>query len=88
MLDKYVPLEQVVDRFPTFTYQIAFNDPQTETDLKAPGAIDRFLRGVHRGVGDTFTGKIQVRKDFMKSLGDQPRGRLLTQKVGLTGVGM
>jgi len=80
LMKKHVPIEELVKRIPTFTYQIAFNDPQTEKDLEGKEAIDRFMRGLHRGLGDTFTGEIQVRKDIVTHIGDQPRGKLLTQK--------
>jgi soluble epoxide hydrolase/lipid-phosphate phosphatase len=79
---KYVHLEEVVERNPTLTYQIAFVDPETEKDLDSRDAIDRFIRGVHRGIGD-HGANIQVRSGFMQNLGDRPRGKLLTAEVSL-----
>ena len=80
-MKKYVPLEEFVKSVPTFTYQIGFADPQTERDLENEEAIDKFLRALYRGLGDPFTGVFQVKENVLEALGDQPRGKLLTQKV-------
>lgn len=77
---EYMPIAAVARHIPSFTYQVAFCDPQTERDVKTPEDIGRFLRGIHRGLGDGFDGKIQVTADFMKELGDQPRGKLMTEE--------
>ncbi|KAF8245009.1 alpha/beta-hydrolase [Wilcoxina mikolae CBS 423.85] len=80
LLKSYIPVEEVVKRIPSFTYQIAFNEPQTEEGLKSNAEMSRFFCGLHRGLRDEFTGQIQVRSNILKSIGDQPRGLLLTQK--------
>jgi len=76
---KFVPLDEVVEKTPSFTYQIAFVNPETEKDLESRDALDRFFRGIHRGVGEGRT-NIQVRSGFMQNLGDQTRGKLLTEE--------
>jgi len=79
-LREYTPITEVARRIPSFTYQVALCDPQTERDIRTPEEIERFLRGLHRGLGDGFTGKFQVTSDLMKELGDQPRGKLMTKE--------
>ncbi|KAI5779695.1 Alpha/Beta hydrolase protein [Geopyxis carbonaria] len=74
-------LEQIVEKTPTFVYQIGFADPQTEKDLESNEAIARFLRAVHRIRGDPGTGTLQVRKDIMKNLGDQAIPKQWNEKV-------
>jgi soluble epoxide hydrolase/lipid-phosphate phosphatase len=78
---EYIPIEEYIKKVPTFTYQVAFADPQTEKDLEKRSEIDRFFRAIHRGLGDGPSGEIQVTKNFMMSLGDSPRGKLLTKQV-------
>jgi soluble epoxide hydrolase/lipid-phosphate phosphatase len=77
---KYLPIEELAKFQPSLTYQIAFSDPQTERDIVSREDISRFLRGIHRGLGDGAP-DIQVTKDWMKNLGDWPRGKLLSEKV-------
>lgn len=79
-LREYIPITEVARRVPSLTYQVALCDPQTERDIRTPEEIERFLRGLHRGLGDGLTGKIQVTSDLMKELGDQPRGKLMTKE--------
>lgn len=88
LMKKHVPIEELVESVPTFTYQIGFADPQTERDLESEEAIGRFLRALYRGIGDTFTGVFQVKENVLEALGDQPRGKLLTQKVRIRDSGL
>lgn len=78
-VSSYIPIETVVKSIPSFTYQIAFADPQTERDLGSREAISRFFRSIHRGLGEGGPA-LQVTKDWVESLGDWPRGKLLTEK--------
>ncbi|KAI5820995.1 Alpha/Beta hydrolase protein [Pyronema omphalodes] len=80
LIREYIPIEEYIKKVPTFKYQVAFADPQTEKDLEKRSEIDRFFRAIHRGLGDGASGDIQVTKNFMTSLGDSPRGKLLTQQ--------
>jgi soluble epoxide hydrolase/lipid-phosphate phosphatase len=75
----YMPIEDVVKVWPTFTYQIAFADPQTERDIAGPAELSRFFRAIHRGMGDGGP-DFRVTKDFLETLGDWPRGKLLTER--------
>lgn len=78
-LRKYYPLEELVKMVPTFEYQIALCEPNTEHDLADRGSIERFFKAIHRGIGDGGP-MIQVRSGFVKALGNWDRGKLLSQK--------
>ena len=77
-----ITMAQLVEKVPSFRYQIAFCDPETERDLESVPEIERFLRCLHRGVGDGNAGSFMVESGMMRSLGDPERSRMLTQKVG------
>jgi len=69
---QFIPIKEVVKMIPSFRYQIGFQNPQTEKDMETLENIAKFMRAVHRITGDPGTGTMQVEKDLMKSLGDQP----------------
>jgi len=77
---EYIPIRELVaTRIPSFKYQIAFQDPQTEKDTEAPGKIRQFLKGLHRGRGDDRSG-FMVDKDIVESVGDLERSKFMTEE--------
>ncbi|KAF3938187.1 hypothetical protein ABW19_dt0202240 [Dactylella cylindrospora] len=79
----YLPLEKVVKKLPNFTYQIGLADPQTEVDLWEKDNIRKFLKAIYRGIGDgrgEKGGSINVERDMIKSVGDMPRGWVLSEE--------
>lgn len=72
---EYYSLEDIVKKVPNFVYQIGLVNPQTEKDMESEDGIKRFLKALHRGVGDPppkGMGKLMVRENLLQSLGDQP----------------
>jgi pimeloyl-ACP methyl ester carboxylesterase len=77
---EYIPIRELVaTKIPSFKYQIAFQDPQTEKDTEAPGKIRQFLKGLHRGLGDE-RGNFMVDKDIVESVGDLKRSKFMTEE--------
>ncbi|CUS09877.1 unnamed protein product [Tuber aestivum] len=79
-LREYIPIRELVaTKVPSFKYQIAFQDPQTEKDTEAPGKVRQFLKGLHRAPGDEAA-NLMVEKDIVESVGDLKRGRFMTEE--------
>ncbi|KAG0640038.1 Alpha/Beta hydrolase protein [Tuber brumale] len=77
---EYIPIRELVaTKIPSFKYQIAFQDPQTEKDTEAPGKVRQFLKGLHRGVGDERA-KFMVEQDIVESVGDLKRSKFMTEE--------
>ncbi|RPB02196.1 alpha/beta-hydrolase [Choiromyces venosus 120613-1] len=77
---EYIPIRELVaTKIPSFKYQIAFQDPQTEKDTEAPGKVRQFLNGLHRGRGDE-RGELMVDKDIVESIGNPKRSKFMTEE--------
>lgn len=51
--------------------------------MRGKDPIRRFLKAMYRGIGDgkgTKGGTINVRKDMLKSVGDMPRGWIISEE--------
>ena len=80
-MPSYLPIEQIVKILPNFTYQIALCDPQTEQDLQTKDAVRSFLKGVIRLPNEKSGSKFNVPKDIVKSLGDMPPSKIMSEEV-------
>jgi len=77
---QYIPIRELVaTKMPTFKYQIALQDPQTEKDTEAPGKVRQFLNGLHRGHGDE-SGEFQVDKDIVEKIGNPGRSKFMSEE--------
>jgi len=77
---EYIPIRELVaTKMPNFKYQIAFQDPQTEKDLEAPGKIRQFLNGLHRGHGEEM-GEWMVDRDIVESVGNPKRSKFMSEE--------
>ncbi|KAL7272782.1 hypothetical protein RUND412_004394 [Rhizina undulata] len=78
----YVPLEEFVQKFPNFTYQIAFANPQTAIDLEPREKKEQFFRALYRRPTDPRSpgSKFQVTENIVESLGNPPLGTLISQE--------
>jgi len=77
---QYIPIRELVaTKIPSFKYQIALQDPQTEKDTEAPGKIRQFLNGLHRGHGDE-RGEFLVEKDIVEKIGNLERSKFMPEE--------
>jgi soluble epoxide hydrolase / lipid-phosphate phosphatase len=76
----YTTLEQMVERFPNFEYQIWYASPESEKDLSGPETIERFLKGIFRIKGDK-PAIWNTSGDVMKKMGNPSLGRLWNNEV-------
>lgn len=76
-VEKFTPLPQLVQLFPSMTYQLALSNPQTANDLQTKESIRNFLKGIIRAT-DEGGRKFNVANDIVASVGDLPRSRLLS----------
>lgn len=79
---KFIPLEQMVERFPNFAYQLWFASPESEKELSSPENIEKFLKGIFRIKGDEPV-TWNTDKDAMKKMGNPSLGRLWDNKVSV-----
>ncbi|RPB08919.1 alpha/beta-hydrolase [Morchella conica CCBAS932] len=66
----------------SFTYQIAFSDPQTDKDLESEDNRRKFIKFLYRNSKDAKpVGKLQVEKDLISGIGeDNKLSALFTEK--------
>ncbi|KAF3916087.1 hypothetical protein ABW20_dc0103197 [Dactylellina cionopaga] len=88
----FMSTEELAKKLPNFKYQIGLADPQTLADLQSKESIRKLLKAMYRGIGDgkrsrsdgsrktSGTEGINVDKDVMKSVGDMPRGWVISEE--------
>ena len=76
----FVPLEDMVQKFPNFAYQLWFASPESEKVLSTPTNIERFLKSLFRVKGDMSV-NWNTGKNPMDAMGDPSLGRLWENKV-------
>ncbi|KAH0603489.1 uncharacterized protein H6S33_007811 [Morchella sextelata] len=78
----FFPLDVMVQKYPSLTYQIAFSDPQTDKDLENEDNRRKFIKFLYRNSKDAKpVGKLQVEKDLISGIGeDNTLSALFTEK--------